>query len=509
MAKKKRPVHFEIPRDEDGHFLPKEMWTKKEIREHDRLKREGLLANPMRKTKIKGTKKPKDLYVQPQKGGTFLPKEKWSKSERRLAKRAQEEGLTIAAQLPRDDKGRFVSPTGRKRKKKKKNNQQQMVPAEYQAMISQRPGDVAGMHQGNVTVVYPPYPPYAPTAPAVMQMPQQQALSKRDIQMLIEGVSGEDGVEGGHLCSDCEHDIIEAVNVLQEDNKRLVKELQRRNVIPQFEEEERLQIEDIGSPKQLELGFPEEALKKNPRSRYPMYYVKPTFGERLGSVLGNLGKRPFLALIAIGAIAAIGYALYRAIKAFQYRALASVGVEIVGGTIYFPGENPYVITDDDKLWLARSIWGEVSRDPAAWTRSDVQHGGSAVLWAFANHYITVGNKRNLYQTLGDFVQAYSQPINPRWDSASDTRCLESPEMCTPDRLAFRNSLRAMPWTSFPPALQNLVISFAAGQVPNPVGTRTDFRAAGTGYTPADPINVAGNVFGTASNARRRPVEQVA
>ena len=517
MAKKKRPVPFEIPRDEDGQFLPKKLWTKKEIREHDRLKKEGLLANPMQKVKVAGSKKSKNLYVHPRgDDGSFIPKSEWTESEKRLAKKAEEKGLTIAAQMPRDEKGRFVSPTGKK-KKKKKTQKGELVPSvEYPVMPSITSGDGRGLHQGNVTVVYPPYPPQAaqPSAPYVMQMPSQsQGLTREDIQILAESFAGEEGVEDGGICSDCERDLMTAVAALQDRNEQLVKELQRRKVIgdfvPLIEEEERLQLEEAEPEEQLLVYGSEAQLEKNPRSRYPMYYVKRTFGERVGDTFSGLAKSPFLALIAIGAVVAIGYALYRAFKAFRFRMLNSVGVEIVGGTIYFPGEDPYVITDDDKLWLARSIWGEVNRDPAAWTRSDVQEGGAAVLWAFANHYITVGAKRALYPTLGDFVQGYSQPINPRWDEASDSRCLQSPDMCTPDRLAFRNVLRSKPWTDFPPALQNLVLNFAAGQVPNPIGTRTDFRASGTGYVPADPLNIAGNVFGTATNARRRPVEQVA
>ncbi|MHC4119758.1 MAG: hypothetical protein ACYSWO_19850 [Planctomycetota bacterium] len=519
MATKKRPVHFEFPRDEEGQFLSKELWTKKELREYERLKQKGLLANPMRKTQIKGSKTKKDLYIQPRgEDGAFLPREQWSESEKKLARKAEKKGLTVAAQLPRDSKGRFVSPTGKKSKKKKKDSKKlASVEYPYSPMVTQRPGDASGMQQGNVTVVYPPYPPPvppAPPAPSIVQMPPQQpSLTREDIQLLMEKAAEEDRDGDGEICDECQEQLMSAVIGLQQYNEQLVEELQRRQVIGDFvpqieEEEEELQLEEAGE-EQPALVYSEAAIKENPRSRYPMYYVEPTFGDRVKGALSNLGKRPLLALLAVGAVAAIGYALYRAFKAFRLRALASVGVDIIGGTIYFPGEEAYTITDEDRLWLARSIWGEVNRDPAAWTRPDVQQGAAAVMWSYANHYITVGNKRRLYSTLGDFVQAYSQPINPRWDSATDTRCQQSPEMCTPDRLAFRNSLRAMPWTSFPPALQNLVISFAAGHVPNPVGTRTDFRASGTGYVPADALVVAGNVFGTDPSARRRPVAQVA
>jgi hypothetical protein len=240
-----------------------------------------------------------------------------------------------------------------------------------------------------------------------------------------------------------------------------------------------------------------------------MYYVKRTFSEKLRDGLGFMRDNPLVVLLAVGTLALVGYALYRAFKAYRLRALASAGVEIVGSTIYFPGANPYVITPDDKLWLIRSIWGEVSRDPSAWSRPDVRQGGAAVLWAFANHYVTVGRKRQLFPSLGDFVQAYSQPINPRWIDPDGQKCRQSPHMCTSDRIAFRRALRAKSWGEFPPDLQELVDSFVAGRLPNPIGTRTDFRADRTGYRPADPLMIAGNVFGTAPQARRRPTEQVA
>jgi hypothetical protein len=516
MAKKKRPVHFEVPRDEEGHFLPKELWTKKEIREYERLKKQGLLKkNPMRRTKMKGSSRAKDLYIQPRgDDGSFLPRSEWTPSERRLAKRAEEEGLTIAAQMPRDSKGRFISPTGKSKKKKKGHA---APPSEYPAMVPVHPGpgDPYGMHQGNVTVVYPPYPPQpvpVVSQPAQVQAPQpiivqmpQAALDQDDrVRLTARRRRHEDGdvdEEYEVLCDPCQAKLIQGQGDLLEGQRILKKGVEAcEECVVQYPDDDE---------RQLAFPYMGSRLRRNPRRRYPMYYVDRTFGERVGDALDVLRRKPLLALVAVGAVALIGYALYRLIRSFNLSSMRSAGVDIANGTIYFPGEQPYVITDEDKLWMARMIFGEVNRDPSAWSRPDVQRGGGAVLWAMANHYITVGQKRQLYPTLASFLQGYSQPINPRWVDPNGERCRRSPAMCTADRIAFRRTLRAKTWGEFPVALQNLVLSFAAGRVPNPVGTRTDFRMAGTGFNPADPLNVEDNIFGTAPNARRRPAQQVA
>lgn len=515
MAKRKDPVHFDRPRDEEGHFLPMELWTKKEGREFERLKREGLFINPFKEIKVKGKKRAKPLYIHPQgKEGRFLPKSEWTASEKRLAKRAEEEGLTIAHQLPRNAKGQFVSPTGKPKKKKAKGSA--VVPSGVDYQMAIHPHDGGTVHQGNVTVVYPPYPPplSPPSSTPLVQyvpmpmQPQPQMVQQLETSRRVERELDEleDEPRNHQL------ELFESEGMLYERDTE-TGEITACVGVSQIRDElkkEHLRTRDVFS----KLCGPcvpkgDEDVLENPRLRHPMYYVKRAFGDKVGDALGFMRENPLVALVAVGAFFVVGYALYKAFQAYRLRFFASQGVDIVNGVIYFPGAEPYRITDDDKLWLARSIWGEVNRNPDNWSRPDVQQGGSAVLWAFANHYITVGAKRNLYSSLGSFVQGYSQPINPRWDDPNDALCLRTPAMCTASRIAFRRSLRSKRWDQFPEALQNLVLNFVAGRVQNTVGTRTDFRAAGTGYAPADPINVAGNVFGTAPNARQRPSQQVA
>jgi hypothetical protein len=514
MAKRKRPVNFEVPRDEEGHFLPKELWTKKEIREFERLKNQGLLRkNPIRQTKMKGSSRSKSLYIQPRgDDGAFVPKSEWPLSERRLARRAEKEGLTIAAQMPRDRKGRFVSPTGKSKKRKKK--EETAAPASYPATMLPQLGDHSGMNQGNTIVVYPPYPPQPAPAypmpahvqapqPIIFQMPDHSIVQDDRVKLTARRRRSDGGIDEEYelLCDPCQAKLLQGQEQLIEGQGILKKgiEVCEQCVVPYPDDDER----------QLAFPYMGSELRRNPRRRYPMYYVERTFGERVGDALSVLRRNPLLAFVAVGAVALIGYAFFRLFRTFRIQAMQSAGVDIVNGTIYFPGEQPYVITDEDKLWMARMIFGEVNRDPAAWSRADVQRGGGAVLWAMANHYITVGQKRQLYLTLASFLQGYSQPINPRWVDPNGEKCRQSPTMCTANRINFRRNLRAKTWGEFPVALQNLVLSFTAGQLPNPIGTRTDFRMAGTGFNPSDPLNVEENVFGTAPNARRRSGQLVA
>jgi len=490
MAKKKSPV-FERPRDEDGQFLPAELWTSKEIREYERAKAAGLLSpNPIKKKKLKGRKAKGKVWEPPRNDkGHFKPMAEWSKKERKAYERAKKQGYTTAAQMPRDDSGRWESPTGKppKRKKTKQVAAAEQLAAELQREVVTIPQQGSGP----VTVVYPPYPPQpAPTpaqpaaAPTIIPIQlERQAEQKQELPPVLR--TFEDGSEDHQL------------ELFEHDGKLF-----------QFDpNEQQFHACRCLGDVVCETDVEDLAPRRNPRDRHPMYYVKRTFSEKVGDALGFVREKPLLVLLAVGALALVGYAIYRAFKAYRLR--LSGGVDIVNNAIYFPGVEPYTITPLDKLWLIRSLWGEVSRDAASWSSPDVRQGGAAILWCYANHFLTVGRKREIFHTLGDFVQAYSQPINPRWIDPDGEKCRQSPQMCTSERIAFRRALRDKQWGEFPPHLQELVDSFAEGRLPNPVGTRTDFRASGTGYQPADAIVVAGNVFGTAAQARRRPTEQTA
>lgn len=242
-------------------------------------------------------------------------------------------------------------------------------------------------------------------------------------------------------------------------------------------------------------------LVKNRSSRAMMYNRPRSLSRGFDSIVESVKAHPVLAIVGIGALALVGYALYKWVRSLV--STLTPGTEIRSGVMYFPGTTPYTLTTDDSLWLIRSIWGEVNRSDRDWETQNVQQGAAAVMWSMANNYMTVGAKRTTFSTFGDFVQAYSQPINPAWLDPSGSRCQDRPDMCTSAQVQFRRTLRTKPWSQFPPGAQSLVTAFVQGTLRNPVGTRTDFRASNTGYRPVDAINVAGNIFGTADNARRR------
>jgi len=324
MAKRKGPVHFERPRDEEGHFLPMELWTKKEIREFEHLKREGLLANPIKKTKIKGKKRSKDLFIAPRSDeGKFLPEREWTASEKRLAKRAEEEGLTMAQQLPRDDKGRFLSPTGKKSKKKAKKAAQLPTGVDYPVAV--HPQDGSSMHQGNVTVVYPPYPP--PPAPS------QMAAAAPQVQFIPIPMQVPQAVQQFHPVSlsereddsdDRQLELFSSGGMLYERDRgtgeitacvgvdQIRDELRKEHEVTRdvFTEQCRPCLTEAVTG----LGRQRPDVLENPRSRHPMYYVERTFKEKVGDALGFLRDNPLVALVAAGTLFVVGFAIYKAFR---------------------------------------------------------------------------------------------------------------------------------------------------------------------------------------------------
>ena len=131
---------------------------------------------------------------------------------------------------------------------------------------------------------------------------------------------------------------------------------------------------------------------------------------------------------------------------------ASAGGQIVARDGY-----RYTITADDLLWLARSVQYE---------------GGSAeaTVWVYAQ-------RQALYRrssSLASLLRAHSQPINPLWDEATDAKCLEHPEACTPALLARRAEARSRTWGQLRPAVRDVVLRWARAELPNPVPGAVDF-----------------------------------
>jgi hypothetical protein len=135
------------------------------------------------------------------------------------------------------------------------------------------------------------------------------------------------------------------------------------------------------------------------------------------------------------------------------------------GKIEAPGFS-YQLTDDDIIWVARSLTGEggpVQRDPAA------------ILWTYAQRMVWRDQRGNPHPTFAQMVQLHSQPINPRWfRSAPDSKCHLRPEACSDRKEALRHRRRSLRWDQISPELRQIVERWATGNLPNPVPRSVDF-----------------------------------
>jgi hypothetical protein len=161
------------------------------------------------------------------------------------------------------------------------------------------------------------------------------------------------------------------------------------------------------------------------------------------------------------------------------------------------------MTSDDMLWLARAAYSEVNPRPSNWDDPDRQRGAAAVLYALANHFMAVGGKRQLFESLGNFARNYCQPLSPRWATPDASGCRSNPAMCTAERLAHRANMRALSWSALPAQLQNIVQSFSAGMLANPIGGRTDWMQRGLSVAShfSAPVTIANNTFWRHGQAR--------
>jgi len=95
IEKTSKGLRFVPPRDDHGKFLPQEFWSQRELKEHRKVKRENApKRNPIIKTKPKKARKSRRVYVPPRDDqGRFLPQELWDKKEKKEFERALDEGL--------------------------------------------------------------------------------------------------------------------------------------------------------------------------------------------------------------------------------------------------------------------------------------------------------------------------------------------------------------------------------------------------------------------------------
>lgn len=497
---------FVAPRGEDGKFLPMAEWPKTTQKEFERLKKQGVFKNPIVKSSS-GRRRGKDIWIPPQnKNGQFLPMSQWSAADQRAYKKALKDGLVPGNLVPRGHAGRFALE-GATRSRRGKSR-----PA---AAIVSHPGDadfgsddVYDIKRGirrlehrleDLTEEFDRATHRASTG----RLPEHRGACSCGVEGCRRGTHVRRSSFVKQEPGDVDYPFVDS-DVHDADWEEVCHG-------DPCSEEILQKIEDTkeacqGSLDQLAkyTGGLSSGLTKNRSNRTEraiMYNRSRSLSRGFDSIIESVKEHPVLALVGVGALALVGYALYRWVRSLV--STFAAGTEIRGGVMYFPGTAPYTLTTDDSLWLIRSIWGEVNRSDRNWETTDVQQGAAAVMWAMANNYMTVGAKRTIYSTFGAFVQAYSQPINPSWLDPAGSRCQGRPDMCTAAQIQFRRALRSKPWSQFPPGAQALVTAFVQGTLRNPIGVRTDFRASNTGYRPVDAINVADNIFGTADNARRR------
>lgn len=482
---------FVAPRGQDGKFLPVDQWPKSTQKEFERLKKNGAFKNQTKNPIVKsssGRRSGKNIWIPPQDKATgrFLPSSEWSASEKRAYKKALKKGLVPGTLVPRGYAGRFASEQAPRPRRHTQETQLAIRPQDEGS------DDLYEIRRGI------------------------RRLERRVEDLSYDIESSERRAERGRY---------RPSRYIRRMPSEISRDFEEEPIDADFEEvpcksdpcQKRIlkEIKDTGKTCELALAdlenlyelSPNRSMTRNRAIRSIMYNRPKSIGRRFNEIIEYVKERPVLAIVGLGAIAVLGYALYRLIMSI--RSTVSVGTEIRNGVMSFPGVPSYTLTQDDAVWCIRSIWGEVNRSNRDWNTSDVQKGAAAVLWSMANNYMTVGRKRQIFPTFGEFVQRYSQPINPVWLNPNGEMCQRSPNACTPEKIQFRQSLRSKPWSEFPPEAQALVHAFVNGTLRNPIGSRTDFSASWTGYRTADAINVAGNVFGTDPDARRRPGVAVA
>lgn len=164
--------------------------------------------------------------------------------------------------------------------------------------------------------------------------------------------------------------------------------------------------------------------------------------------------------------------------------------------LYGPGGFQYRLTDEDLLWLGRSVTREAGGNP---------EGTAAVIWAIVQYHALVlgpGGQRPKFSTLTAMIRAYSVPVIPGAAQAGSAWCQAHPRLCTEGLLQARQRIQRTPWSGLPEVVRDAVTRFAQGELPNPVPGAVDWDAAFTQDRSQTPlVHVAGNNFGVGRNRR--------
>ena len=182
----------------------------------------------------------------------------------------------------------------------------------------------------------------------------------------------------------------------------------------------------------------------------------------------------------------IGTAVFFAAAVGRFKAKKN-RVYVKGWFLCGPGKTRYRLTQEDKLWLGRAVYGESGSH---------SQGIDAVIWALAQNFMLVKNgdgRRPRFATFTHLIRAYSQPVNRDWADPNSEKCQRHPAACTQSRLDRRKRIQSMDWPDLPFAVRRKVAEFFSGNLLNPVPGMVDFAAY---KFKGDKVNIAGNWFGT-------------
>lgn len=154
-----------------------------------------------------------------------------------------------------------------------------------------------------------------------------------------------------------------------------------------------------------------------------------------------------------------------------------------------PGvEFRYRITPADLLWTARMIEGE------AGGRNDVDN--HAVIWTMLNRFALLTNRKRLkngYQTFGEFIRAYSTPLQPVLSYGSAKHHYDKPgyvavggtyrqnPQVPRGNLAKHLKLQKTCWSALKQGARDAALAVLTGRVASPIGLATEFANTATYY----------------------------
>lgn len=165
--------------------------------------------------------------------------------------------------------------------------------------------------------------------------------------------------------------------------------------------------------------------------------------------------------------------------------------------VYKSGDKEYVIQPEDRIWLARMIYGEAGASPSI-------EEMRAVLWALMNRFMLIPAQREK-SSLVDMIRAFSQPINPCWDGEGEGDfCVlggkyYGTKYCSASKLERRRRVTSMPWEQIPAKIRGAVLAFEKGDLsyPQKAGSqRITNWASYEGVEDKFPwgVNIGGNWF---------------